>query len=101
MGALSEKELPSETREALGDIDILVVPVDSEGVHVLSPKDAYALAVSLEPRVIIPCGLGEKTAVDAFLKEAGVKDPHTTDKLTVKRKDLEGKEGEVMVIAAS
>lgn len=99
LGGLSTKDLPSETTEQLEEIDILFVPVGPEGV--LSAKDGYALAVSLEPKIIIPVSFGDDKALAAFLKEAGVKDAEKMDKLTLKKKDLEGKEGDIIVLKTS
>ncbi len=96
LGALATKDIPNEGLEQIDEIDILFVPVGDNGM--LSAKDAYSLAVSLEPKVIIPVSFGDKKALDAFLKEAAAKDVEPVDKLTIKKKDLEGKEGDIMVI---
>lgn len=102
LGTLSTKELPSETSEQLEEIDILFVPV---GEGVLSAKDAYALAVSLEPKMIIPLSVGNKAAegkaLEVFLKESGEKSAQPVEKVTLKRKDLEGKEGDIVILHAS
>jgi hypothetical protein len=42
--------------------------------------------------------MGEKDALKKFLKEEGA-DVKPIEKLTIKKKDLEGKEGEVVVLA--
>lgn len=94
LGALVDDELPEEATESLTDIDVLFVPI-GEG---LSSAKAYKLAVSLEPKIIIP--LGEDGELKSFLKEAGVSAPEKLDKLTFKRKDIEGKEGEIMLLNA-
>ncbi|HEY4479715.1 MAG TPA: MBL fold metallo-hydrolase [Candidatus Paceibacterota bacterium] len=97
LGALS-KDLDSETKEALDDIDILFLPIGGKGV--LTPAEANKLAVSLEPKLVIPMhygDIGEQNALKTFLKEAG-ENPKPIDKLTIKKKDLEGKEGEVVVL---
>jgi L-ascorbate metabolism protein UlaG (beta-lactamase superfamily) len=100
LGALNTPTLPAATIEALDDIDILFVPIGGEGV--LDPAKAYKLAVSLEPKIIIPIHYGENNpkALEQFLKEAGEK-PEPLPKLTLKKKDLEGKEVHVMVLTAS
>jgi L-ascorbate metabolism protein UlaG (beta-lactamase superfamily) len=98
LGALDTKDLSVETKEALDDIDVLFVPVGGEGV--LTPAAAYELAVKLEPRLIIPThyeGVNDKN-LKTFLKEAGEEGTKPVDKLTLKKKDLEGKEGEVIVL---
>jgi hypothetical protein len=102
LGAISTKEISSETEEALDGIDILFVPIGGDGV--LEASDAYKLAVSLEPKIIIPMhygDVGEKNALKTFLKEGGAEKATTTDKLTLKKKDLEGKEAEIVVINSS
>ncbi len=108
LGAVSE-DLDAETNEAIDDIDILFVPIGGEGV--LSPAAAYKMAVKLEPKLIIPMHFGAigdkgasetlthegKEALKTFLKEAG-ETTKPVDKLTIKKKDLEGKSGEVVVL---
>ncbi len=100
LGALDSKDISSETKEALGEVDMLFVPIGGNGV--LAPSDAYKLAVQLEPKVIIPIGVdtGDKDALKVFFKEGGEDSVKPIDKLTVKRKDLDGKEGEIMVLEA-
>ena len=99
LGALSDKELSSEAKEALDGIDILFVPIGGDGV--LDAAVAHKLAVQFEPSLIIPSHFGEvgdKNALKTFLKEAGEEGVKPVDKLTIKRKDLEGKEGDVVVL---
>ncbi len=101
LGAINNSELKAETIEALDEIDILFVPIGGEGV--LDPAKAYKLAVSLEPKIIIPMHYGDVGAKDAlkvFLKEAG-ENPQPESKLTLKRKDLEGKKGDIIVIEST
>ena len=98
LGALDSKDLSAETKEALDDIDVLFVPIGGEGT--LSAAAAYELAVKLEPRLIIPMhydDAGDKN-LKTFLKEAGEEGVKPEDKLTLKKKDLEGKEGDVAVL---
>jgi L-ascorbate metabolism protein UlaG (beta-lactamase superfamily) len=95
LGALSNPTLSSDALEAIDNVDILFVPVGGEGV--LSSSDAYKCAVSLEPSIIIPMNYDEKT-LKAFLKEAGQDGVKSIEKLTIKKKDLEGKEGEIVVL---
>jgi L-ascorbate metabolism protein UlaG (beta-lactamase superfamily) len=96
LGAHGSKDLPSEVMEAIDDIDILFVPVGAEGT--LAPADAYKLAVKLEPKLIIPLYFGDSAALKTFLKEAGEESQKPQDKLTLKKKDLEGKEADVIVL---
>ena len=98
LGALSETELGKEARESIEEIDVLFVPVGGDGV--LTAAKAHELAVSLEPKIIVPMhwsGIGRPKSLDAFLKEAG-NGSKSADKLTLKRKDLAGLEGSILVI---
>jgi hypothetical protein len=98
LGALNETELPKEADEAIDDVDILFVPIGGEGV--LDPAKAYKLAVTISPKIIIPIHYGEigtKDALKLFTKEAG-ENPGPVVKLTLKKKDIEGKEAEVVIL---
>ena len=94
-------KVSAEMKEELGEIDVLFIPVG--GGSVLSPKDAYGTATFLEPKIIIPTQYeihsGEKDALQVFLKEAGAPSADILPKLTIKKKDIEEKEGEVLVLA--
>lgn len=99
LGALGSGKLPSATLEALEGVDVLVTPIGGDGV--LDPAEANKLAVQLEPYLVIPIhygDLGKDGALKTFLKESGEEKPETLDKLTFKRKDLEGKEGDIIVL---
>lgn len=101
LGALSEKDLSAEAKEALDGIDILVVPIGGNGV--LDAAVSHKLAVQFEPKLIIPSHfieVGDKNALKTFLKEAGEESVKPVDKLTIKKKDLDGMEGDVVVLEA-
>lgn len=98
LGAINQSELPTEADEAIDDVDILFVPIGGDGV--LNAEKAYKLAVSIGPKIIIPIHYGDiggKDALKAFLKEAG-ESPKAEAKLTLKKKDLEGKEADVVLL---
>ncbi|MDP2651164.1 MAG: MBL fold metallo-hydrolase [bacterium] len=92
LGALSDPALGAETLEELEDIDILFAPVAS-----LGPAVSYKLAVSLEPGIIIPMHY-DNTSLAQFLKEGGEDKIESIDKLVIKKKDLEGKEGDIILL---
>src|SRR5581483_1019479 len=96
LGAHGSKDIPDNASEALDDVDILFVPIGVDGVT--SPADAYKLAVKIEPKLIIPLSFGNSAALKSFLKEAGEEATKPTDKLTLKKKDLEGKEADILVL---
>jgi len=100
LGALTNAELKGEINEEIGIVDVLCVPIGGDGT--LKPKEAFKLANSLEPKIIIPVMYDEgEEDLKTFLKEAGVSANSAVDKLILKRKDLEGKEGEVIVVKVS
>lgn len=100
MGALSNGELSKDSREALNSPDIIFIPIggkrSSSQAETLDAKSAAKLASSLEPNVIIPMDYDD-ASLETFIKEFGDQ-AETVDKLTLKRKDLEGKEGEVVIL---
>jgi L-ascorbate metabolism protein UlaG (beta-lactamase superfamily) len=95
LGALNSPELPKEVLE-MDAPDILIVPVSD---NTLSPSEANKLAVKLEAKIVIPVLFDEKT-LKIFLKEAGSEDVKPVDKLTIKPRDVVGKESEVVVLGA-
>ena len=96
LGAIDTIDLPSEANEAIDEIDILFVPVSGKGT--LSPPEAVKLAARLEPHLIIPMNY-DKDTLKKFLDEAGEKNGSPLDKLTIKKKDMLGKEGEIVVLS--
>jgi L-ascorbate metabolism protein UlaG (beta-lactamase superfamily) len=99
LGALASADLPEETVETVGVVDILFVPIGGNGT--LNAKAAEKVASLLSPKLIIPVEWDKEEELKNFLKEMGESKPETVDKLTIKRRDLEGKEGAVMVINQS
>jgi len=98
LGALIDTDLSREARENIDEIDVLFVPIGGDGV--LTPAVAHELAVSLEPKIIIPMhwsGIGQQGALEKFLKESG-NGSEKVDKLTLKKKDLIGKDGSILVV---
>ncbi len=99
LGAISSLELEADVTEEIGSVDVLFVPIG--GGTVLSPKEAAKLATSFEPKIIIPIMADaegkEADCLKLFLKELGGGET-VVDKLTIKKKDLEGKEGDVIIV---
>lgn len=73
-------------QEEIEDVDILFVR-----------PDAYKAAVALEPAVIIPMNY-DKNSLTQFLKEGGEEKIEALEKFVVKKKDLEGKKSEIVVL---
>lgn len=94
-GALGDSKIPAELLE-MDSPDVLIVPIGGEGA--LKPDDAHQLVVKLEAKIIIPILYDDKS-LKLFLKEAGAEGVKPVDKLTIKPKDLAGKENEVVILA--
>lgn len=97
LGAVSNNKLSSDVIGQIESPDILFVPVGNSDL--LTPAEAYKLAVSLEPKIIIPMDYDEKT-LKSFLKEGGQEKVAPIEKLTIKAKELVGREGEIIVLSS-
>jgi L-ascorbate metabolism protein UlaG (beta-lactamase superfamily) len=101
LGALGEDTLNSEAKKATESCDILFVPIGGEGV--LDPATAQKIAVQFEPKIIIPShfsDMGEKDSLNKFIKESGSEKSKPVDKLTIKKKDIENLDSEVVILEA-
>ncbi|ETB63843.1 TPA: MBL fold hydrolase [Candidatus Nomurabacteria bacterium] len=96
LGSISGNKLGGDIRGQIDPPDILFVSINSA---ITSPGDAYKLAVALEPKVIIPMDYDDKS-LKAFLKEGGQEKVASQDKLTIKSKELVGREGEIIVLTS-
>lgn len=95
LGDLGHK-LKDKDLEALGDIDVLMIPVG--GVYTIDAKIAAEIVRDIEPRIILPMhyfleGMNKDVfekleRVDAFLSEVGLPNKKM-DKLTLKGEIIE------------
>lgn len=101
LGALN-RSLKEAELEALGRIDVLLLPVG--GGHVLSPKVAIEIIAQIEPRMVIPCHYAMKESklelgtLQSFLKESGMKTDEAVDKLKITKKELPGEDTKCIVL---
>lgn len=97
LGALQKSTLSEEIEENITEVDILFAPIG--GGDVLSPLDAHKISRLLEAKITIPMHYesDKSPQLKKFLEEAG-ESVVPTDKLTIRKKDFEGKEGEVVVL---
>jgi L-ascorbate metabolism protein UlaG (beta-lactamase superfamily) len=87
-------EVPSEVLE-MDSPDVLIVPISGEGT--LSASEAQKLGVKLECKIIIPV-LASEASSKQLVKEAGTENVTPVDKLTIKPKDVVGKQNEVVIL---
>lgn len=97
LGSLNSADsLSREVKEGLGEIDVLFAPIG--GGDILSASDAYKLTLALDAKVVIPMDYEHtKGSLETFIKEGGA-NAETMEKFTFKRKDLDDKEGAVVVL---
>lgn len=95
LGALRDPEIDPKILGEFGDIDILFVPIG--GGDVLEVPQAAKLATKLEAKLIIPMHY-DTSVLKTFLKEVGNEGLKPVDKLTIKKKDVQVMEGEVVVL---
>ena len=90
--------LPAGLSDIVDSVDMLFIPIGGNGTY--DAKEAAKIVLNLEPKIVIPMGYSsvKDANLAAFLKEAGSKG-ETVDKLTIKKKDLEGKDQDVVVLA--
>lgn len=91
LGDLGHK-LGNDQLEALGNIDVLLVPVG--GTYTIDAEKAIEVVAQIEPKVVIPMhykipGIPFDLApVDAFLKEFGREDIHPVPRLSITKEKL-------------
>ena len=92
LGDFGEGVLRDETVDAIGNTDVLMMPVG--GVYTIDAEEAARVVKQIEPRIVIPMhynidGLAVKLGgVGAFLKEVGASGTIAQEKFTIKKKDL-------------
>ena len=102
LGDFGQRQLTEQQLDALGEIDILMVPTG--GTYTIDAARAVEIVNQVGPRIVIPMhykikGLKVKLdSVDNFLKEIGKTDVEKIEKLTIKRKNLPDPEEKMEVI---
>jgi hypothetical protein len=99
LGLLTDDKLmTAEAKELASNADMIFVPVGNSTLE-LNPSKAYKTAVSFDPNMIVPYEYDAAT-LQQFLKEGGQDKNEAQDKATLKRKDLDGKEGYILLLEA-
>lgn len=102
LGDLGQKELTNDQVEAIGEVDILMIPVG--GVYTISSKEAVKIMSQIEPRIIIPMHyripklVYKLEELDQFLKTMGVKKVEPLPKFSIKKKDISEEEAKIIVL---
>ncbi len=96
LGVLSKDKTNAQILEGLDSPDILFISLGDD--QLMTPAEAYKLAIKLTPKIIIPMDYNKKS-LESFLKEGGQEEISSIDKLTIREKDLIGQEGEIIVLS--
>lgn len=96
LGCVNNEKKNLEKINEIESPDILFIPVGNG--ELLDPAEAYKLAVSLEPKIIIPMDYDEKM-LKSFIKEGGQEKIAPIDKLTIKSKELIGRQNEIIILS--
>lgn len=87
LGGFSEQKLKPEIKEAIGSVDILFAPAGSGDV-----------ASQFESKIAVPMHYKNAGEIKKFADEFGNGASKPIDKLTIKKKDLVGKETQVIIL---
>jgi L-ascorbate metabolism protein UlaG (beta-lactamase superfamily) len=88
-GDFNKNKLDDEIKEAIGDVDILFIPIGGEDV--LDVAWATKITMQIEPKIVIPMNYKDANSIKKFVNEFGG-EVKSLDKLTIKKKDIvEGK----------
>ncbi|MBI3733763.1 MAG: MBL fold metallo-hydrolase, partial [Chloroflexi bacterium] len=100
LGDLGQMPTQAQT-EALGDLDVLMVPVG--GVSTITAAQAAEVVSQLEPQIVIPMHYktkaytGKLDTLDKFLKEMGLKNVDQQESLKVTKNSIP-EEAQVVVL---
>lgn len=100
LGALGHVDLDKELLEQIEEVDILFASINEDAGF--GPVDVQKATKLFSPKAIVPMDYDEKgKTLDAFLKEFGKEGIKAEDKITLKQKDLEGKNNEILLLYQS
>lgn len=105
MGLIDDdKKLSAEAKEIAGNADMLFMPISIDSDPRLNDSvgqaaKAYKIATSFDVNMVVPYEYDAEN-LKRFLKEGGQEKNESQDKATLKRKDLDGKEGYILLLEA-
>lgn len=91
LGNLGQDQLSTEQMEAIGAVDILLIPTG--GVDTIDASVAAKISAELEPKIVIPMhydggGNEQLDPVDKFIKEMGAEKTDPQPKFSIKKDRL-------------
>ncbi len=94
LGPVVGTEIPESAAEELYSADIIFVPIS--GGNTLEADEAFKMIKKFSPRIVIPLA-HDKASLDAFVSNFG-ESAKAEEKITLKKKDVEGEQMDVMVL---
>ena len=101
LGDFGQGKLDDAQVEAIGDVDILLIPVG--GTYTIDAKEAVEVISQIEPKIIVPMHYKipdlkiDLDAPEKFIKEVGLT-PEKIDKLRISKKVLPVEEIKLIVL---
>lgn len=97
LGYFGEGDISEEQLEEMGNVDILVVPVD--GDKTISYAEAAKIVSRVEPAIVIPMCYNGNKGLASFLKAMGEKDIVLQEKLSIQKKNISvGEKAEIVIL---
>lgn len=100
LGYFGEGDLSEEQLEEMGNVDILIIPVD--GDKTISYAEAAKIVSRVEPAMVIPMCYDPKKkdkGLMPFLKAMGEKDIASQEKLSIQKKNISaGEKAEIVIL---
>ena len=89
LGYFGESDLSEAELKEMGNVDILIVPVD--GDKTISYAEAAKIVARIEPAIVIPMCYNPQQkdkGLQPFLKAMGEKEIEPQDKLSIQKKNI-------------
>lgn len=96
LGLFGENDLSEEQLEAIGRVDILLVPID--GDKTINFKEAERIIAKIEPKIVIPMAFKKKESLNVFLKAMGEKEITSQEKLSISKKNISSENEKIEII---
>lgn len=104
LGDLGQKALDDEQVQAIGNVDVLLIPVG--GTYTIDAKQATHVIAQIEPKIVVPMHykipkltIPNLQSVDVFIKEVGL-EAQKGEKLKVSGNTLPAEETQLFVFSA-
>ena len=100
LGYFGESDISDEQLEDIGNVDILILPLD--GDKTINYSEAAKIVTRIEPTMVIPMcydSRKKEKGLNPFLKAMGEKEVPSQDKLNIQRKNITpGEKVEIVIL---